>query len=292
MKDLDFTYSGNKEFKLAKRATKIDDLYASTEDYEKQLFTAQETLNDLQNKLYAHGKYGVLVIFQAMDAAGKDGTMSAVFKNVNPLGLSFISFKRPTETEIAHDYLWRCFKELPERGKVQVFNRSYYEEVLVVKVHPGIIKEVQQLPEHLKTDDIWQKRYTDIRNFEEYLHNNGIEVIKLFLNVSKKEQGERLIARIEDPEKHWKFDENDVKERENWSAYMTAYQDMIEATATENAPWHIIPADDKKNMRLLVAEALIDRFKALNLKYPETSAEKAERLRGLIEIIKEQDKGL
>jgi PPK2 family polyphosphate:nucleotide phosphotransferase len=292
MKDLDLTYSGKKEFKLNKKSTKIEDLYSSKDDYEKQLLAAQETLNDLQNKLYAHGKYGVLVIFQAMDAAGKDGTMSAVFKNVNPLGLSFISFKRPTETEIAHDYLWRCFKELPERGKVQVFNRSYYEEVLVVKVHPSIIKDVQQLPEHLKTDNIWQKRYTDICNFEEYLHNNGIEVIKFFLNVSKKEQGERLIARIEDPEKHWKFDENDVKEREHWSAYMAAYQDMIEATATENAPWHIIPADDKKNMRLLVAEVLIDRFKALNLKYPETSAKKAEQLKGLIEIIKEQDKGL
>jgi PPK2 family polyphosphate:nucleotide phosphotransferase len=292
MKPSDFTYSGKKDFKLSKKDTKIDDIYASTEQYESMLLEVQEKLNELQNILYAHGKYGILVIFQAMDAAGKDGTMAAVFKNVNPLGLSFMSFKRPTETEIAHDYLWRCFSKLPERGKVQVFNRSYYEEVLVVKVHPSIVHDVQQIPDKLKTDDIWDKRYADIRNFEEYLQNNGIEVIKFFLNVSKKEQGERLIARIEDPEKHWKFDDNDIKERQYWNQYQDAYQTMIEQTATETCPWHIIPADDKKNMRLLVGQTLVERMKALKLAYPETTPERAEAQNAQINVIKEQDKDL
>ncbi|MGL4632605.1 MAG: PPK2 family polyphosphate kinase [Leadbetterella sp.] len=286
----DLTFKGKKEFSIKNKKTKVEDFYASNEEYETILGEFQESLDDLQNKLYAQSKYGILVIFQAMDAAGKDGTLRAVFKNVNPLGLSFKSFKRPTETEIAHDYLWRCFQELPERGKMQVFNRSYYEEVLVVKVNPSIIQEVQQLPEALKTEDIWEKRYEDIRNFESYLTNNGIVVIKFFLHVSKEEQGKRLIERIEDPEKHWKFDPNDVKERKKWPQYMEAFEALINQTATSQNPWHIIPADDKKNMRILVAKTLVDRLNELNLEYPKVDEETVKSLLELKSVILDQNK--
>jgi PPK2 family polyphosphate:nucleotide phosphotransferase len=289
MKKSDFEFSGKDTFKLKDYKTETKELYESKSGYEELLTELQESLDEEQNKLYAQAKYGILVIFQAMDAAGKDGTMRAVFNKVNPMGLKFKSFKRPTETELAHDYMWRCYQELPERGQMQVFNRSYYEEVLVVKVHPGIIENVQQLPTACKTTDIFEKRYADIRNFEQYLHHNGIVTIKFFLNISKKEQGKRLIERIEDPTKHWKFDENDIKERALWSEYQTAYQDMINATATPSNPWYIVPADDKKNMRIIVAEIIKERLKELGLDYPPSSPERAESLQALIEVIEKQN---
>lgn len=288
----DFKITGQSQFKIKKQATKLDDLYESKEDYETQLAEIQAKIDELQNIMYAHGKHGVLVIFQAMDAAGKDGTMAAVFKNVHPLGLSFMSFKRPSETELAHDFMWRCYKELPERGTIKVFNRSYYEEVLVVKVHPEILQKYQKLPEELKTEEVWHKRYVDIQNFEDYLANNGIKVIKFFLNVSKKEQGERLIERIEDETKNWKFQEGDVAERVHWDTYMQAYEDMINATATTTNPWHIIPADDKKNMRLFVADIIASELKTLSMNYPEPDASQKANLKTLIDVIKEQDKDL
>lgn len=281
----DFTYTGKTKFSKAK--TKIKDYYEDSEDYEIALKEKQDRLDELQTKLYANSKYGVLVIFQAMDAAGKDGTMRTVFKNVNPLGLHFISFKRPSTLELNHDFLWRCMKELPERGTVQVFNRSYYEEVLVVKVHPDILTTQQRIPQELLDDDVWEGRYEDIRNFEKYLSRNGIKIIKFFLNVSKEEQAERLIERIEDSTKNWKFEEGDVKERAYWDDYMDAYKDMVNETATKKNPWHVIPADDKKNMRLIVADILIKNLEDLQLEFPESDPERKASLESMISIIQE-----
>jgi len=287
----DFEIKEKSTFKIKNSSTKVKNYYSSKEDYEAILAKLQSELDDLQSMMYADGRHGVLVIFQAMDAAGKDGTMKAVFKNVNPLGLSFYSFKRPSETELNHDYLWRCFKVLPERGNVQVFNRSYYEEVLVVKVHPDILTNYQKIPKTLtqNQEKVWKKRYEDITNFENYLANNGIKVIKFFLHVSKEEQGNRLIERIEDITKNWKFEEGDIKERGLWNNYQSAYEEMINETSTDQNPWYVVPADDKKNMRLLVAKIISENLKKLNLSYPEPDSVRKQTLLGLIETIKKQN---
>lgn len=287
----DYRIDNKETFKIKKANTKIKDFYGSKEEYEQMLIELQEEMDKYQSMMYAHNKNGVLVIFQAMDAAGKDGTMKAVFKNVHPLGLSFYSFKRPSENELNHDFMWRCFKELPERGKFQVFNRSYYEEVLVVKVHPEILTNVQKIPKNLTEDldKVWKKRYKDIENFEEYLTNNGIKVIKFFLNVSKEEQSKRLIERIEDINKNWKFEEGDIKERDYWNDYMDAYEEMINETSTAKNPWYVLPADDKKNMRLLVAKIINENLKTLEMSYPEPDEARKKALMGLIEVIKKQN---
>jgi PPK2 family polyphosphate:nucleotide phosphotransferase len=287
----DYRIDNKETFKIKKTNTKIKDFYGSKEEYEQMLIELQEEMDKYQSMMYAHNKNGVLVIFQAMDAAGKDGTMKAVFKNVHPLGLSFYSFKRPSENELNHDFMWRCFKELPERGKFQVFNRSYYEEVLVVKVHPEILTNVQKIPKNLTEDldKVWKKRYKDIENFEEYLTNNGIKVIKFFLNVSKEEQSKRLIERIEDINKNWKFEEGDIKERDYWNDYMDAYEEMINETSTAKNPWYVLPADDKKNMRLLVAKIINENLKTLEMNYPEPDEARKKTLMGLIEVIKKQN---
>ncbi len=286
-----FEIKENSAFKIKNSSPKVKNYYSSKEDYETILAQLQSELDDLQSMMYADGRHGVLIIFQAMDAAGKDGTMKAVFKNVNPLGLSFYSFKRPTETELNHDYMWRCFKVLPERGNVQVFNRSYYEEVLVVKVHPEILANYQKIPKNLteKPEAVWKKRYEDITNFENYLANNGIKVIKFFLNVSKEEQGNRLIERIEDITKNWKFEEGDIKERGFWDEYQVAYEEMINKTSSVQNPWYVVPADDKKNMRLLVAKIISENLRKLNLSYPEPDDARKQTLMGLIETIKKQN---
>lgn len=287
-----FAFKGRGKFELAKHPTGLKLNYKNKKDYQKKLDALSDTIDELQNKMYAHNKFGMLVIFQAMDAAGKDSTIKNVFKNVNPLGTSVQAFKRPTEIELDHDYMWRCFKNLPERGKIQVFNRSYYEEVLVVKVHPEIVTKYQKIPDPLKSDmdSLWKDRYKDISNFEEYLHNNGIVVLKFFLNLSKKEQGQRLIDRINELDKNWKFEEGDIKERGYWNDYMNAYEEMINNTSSSNAPWHIIPADDKKNMRLMVAQVIADTMSKLPMDYPESSPERQELLKSLISTIQNQDK--
>lgn len=282
-------YQITDNFKLNNHPTKTKDFYKEKADYELQLSELQKQMDELQSIMYAHAKYGVLVIFQAMDAAGKDGTMKAVFQGVHPLGLSFYSFKRPSETELNHDYMWRCYKELPERGKMQIFNRSYYEEVLVVKVHPEILENYQKVPDELKGKDVWKKRYKDIKNFEDYLANNGIKVIKFFLNVSKEEQGNRLIERIEDITKNWKFEEGDIKERAFWNQYQEAYEEMINETSTKENPWYAVPADDKKNMRLIVAKIIVENLKQLKMSYPEPDEARKQTLLGLIETIKQQN---
>lgn len=251
------------EFKLSSIPSEIDPIYSSKEDYEEKIADLRRDLSEIQTHLFEQASHGVLVIFQAMDAAGKDGTMQAVFQGIHPLGLRFTSFKRPSEVELRHDFMWRCVQESPERGHLQVFNRSYYEEVLVVKVNQAKILPSQRIPQILQGDEFWEKRYEAIRNWENYMADNGFKIIKFFLHVSKKEQGKRLRERLQDPSKHFKFDPGDLVEREHWDSYQLAYQEMIRKTSTAQNPWFVIPADDKRTMRLLVAECLLNELKKL-----------------------------
>ncbi len=227
-----------------------------------------EVLAELQDMLYAQDRWAVLLIFQAMDAAGKDGAIKHVMSGVNPQGCQVYSFKAPSAEDLDHDYLWRCMKCLPERGRIGIFNRSYYEETLVVRVHSEFLQK-QKLPPSLVTKGIWDERFEDIRNFEQYLTRNGVAIRKFFLNVSNKEQKKRFLERIENPEKNWKFSANDAKERDFWKDYMKAYEDMIQHTATKEAPWYVVPADNKWFTRVVVAAAVIDALADLDLHYPK-----------------------
>ena len=293
VKDFDtdrFRYDGDKAFKIKKAPTKVDDLYEDDEHYEALLRQQAADIDKWQERMYATNRFGLLTIFQALDAAGKDGTIQNVFTGTNPTGVQVYSFKRPTEQELDHDFLWRSWRELPARGNIGIFNRSYYEEVLVTKVHPEILTESQRLPDKT-TDDLdklFKHRYEAICNMETFLYRNGFSTVKFYLHVSKKEQADRLIARIEDPEKNWKFEEGDVKEREFWDDYQDAYEQCINATATDKAPWYIIPADDKKNMRLLVGRIIIDELKKLHISDPEPDEDRFKALQKLIPIIKAQ----
>ena len=227
-----------------------------------------ELLADLQDMLYAQDRWSVLLIFQAMDAAGKDGTIKHVMSGVNPQGVQVFSFKAPSSEDLDHDYLWRCLRCLPERGRIGIFNRSYYEEVLVAKVHPEIL-ERQKLPPELVTKRLWEERYEDIRSFERYLARNGTLIRKFFLHVSKAEQKRRFMSRLDEPEKNWKFSASDVAERRHWKAYQRAYEDAIRETATPEAPWYVVPADHKWFTRLVVAAAIVDGLAGLDLHYPK-----------------------
>ena len=238
-----------------------------------------DVLAELQDMLYAQDCWAVLLIFQAMDAAGKDGAIKHVMSGVNPQGCQVFSFKSPTSEDLDHDYLWRCIKCLPERGRIGIFNRSYYEETLVVRVHREFL-EKQKLPPDLITKDIWKERFQDIRSFERYLTRNGVAIRKFFLHVSNKEQKKRFLERIEEPEKNWKFSANDAKERQHWDDYMEAYEDMIRSTATKAAPWCVVPADNKWFTRVVVAAAVIEALDSLNLKYPKVSESKLKELAG------------
>jgi PPK2 family polyphosphate:nucleotide phosphotransferase len=236
-----------------------------------------DLLAELQDMLYAQDRWAVLLIFQAMDAAGKDGAIKHVLSGVNPQGCQVFSFKAPSSEDLDHDYLWRCLRHLPERGRIGIFNRSYYEETLVVRVHRELL-EKQKLPPELVTKDIWNDRFQDIRSFERYLTRNGVVIRKFFLHVSNKEQKKRFLERIEEPEKNWKFSVNDAKEREHWNEYMEAYEDMIQNTATKNAPWYVVPADNKWFTRVVVAAAVIDALADLDLHYPKVGDEKLKEL--------------
>lgn len=237
-----------------------------------------QALSALQDIMYAQDKWSLLVIFQAMDAAGKDGAIKHVMSGINPQGCQVSSFKAPSNEDLDHDYLWRCQKHLPERGRIGIFNRSYYEEVLVVRVHEKIL-ESQKLDKKLITKDIWDERFKDIRNFEKYLHRNGTIVIKFFLNLSKEEQKKRFIERIDNPDKNWKFSATDVNERAYWDDYMNAYEDMIRNTSTEDSPWYVIPADNKLYARIAIASAIIHTLDQLDFEYPKVSSEKIEELK-------------
>jgi PPK2 family polyphosphate:nucleotide phosphotransferase len=241
------------------------------------LVTGVKALAELQDVLYANRQWSVLLIFQAMDAAGKDGAIKHVMSGINPQGCQVASFKAPSSEDLDHDYLWRCQNKLPERGRIGIFNRSYYEETLVVKVHPEILN-TQRLPQSLITKKVWDERYEDIRAFEKHLANNGTVIRKFFLNVSAKEQKKRFLERLNDPSKNWKFSSSDLKERGHWDEYAKAYEETIRATATEDAPWYVVPADNKWYTRIVVAAAIIEALSSLNLKYPTVAPKTLEEL--------------
>jgi len=243
-----------------------------------------EALARLQDMLYAQDRWAVLLIFQAMDAAGKDGTIKHVMSGVNPQGCQVYSFKAPSSEELDHDFLWRCMKYVPQRGRIGIFNRSYYEETLVVRVHPEFL-ERQTLPPELVTKDIWKERFRDIRSFERYLTRNGVVIRKFFLHVSKGEQKRRFLERLEKQEKNWKFSANDIKERAFWDDYMVAYEDMIRHTSSPEAPWYVVPADNKWFTRIAVAAAVIETLDALNLRYPRVSEEKLKELAAAKQVL-------
>ena len=249
-----------------------------------------ERLAQFQDVLYAQNTYALLIIFQAMDASGKDSTIKHVMSGVDPQGCQVFTFKSPSAEELDHDYLWRSMKALPERGRIGIFNRSYYEEALVVRVHPQILRS-QQLPPESKGPDIWQRRFEEINDFERYLTRNGIAVLKFFLNVSKEKQRERFLKRINTPEKNWKFSLNDVKERSHWDDYMAAYEDAFNHTSTAEAPWHIIPADHKWFMRAAVADVIINKLESMNLSYPTVSDEHQQELLKARELLEQEGGG-
>src|SRR5712692_3257756 len=275
-----FRVTKGKDFRL--KDVDPDDTLEFTKDEHKPrakeaLAMVIAELAELQDKLYAQDKWAVLLIFQAMDAAGKDGAIKHVMSGVNPQGCQVYSFKAPSSEDLNHDFLWRTSKCLPERGHIGIFNRSYYEEVLVVRVHPEILKN-ERTPEELIGKSLWQDRFEDIRSFERYLSRNGVVVRKFFLNVSKKEQKRRFLERLETPEKNWKFSVSDIKERECWDDYMKAYEEVIAATSTKHSPWYVVPADNKWYTRLVVAAAIVDTLKDLKLAYPKVDSEKRKQL--------------
>lgn len=276
MKTSNYLVKPNSKVDLSKIDTKDTGGLKSKDDAKELLEKNIQKMRELQDKLYASDKYSLLLIFQAMDAAGKDSTIKHVMSGLNPQGTQVFSFKQPSKEELDHGYLWRIFKALPERGRIGIFNRSHYEEVLVVKVH-NLLK-YQQIPEELIDSNIWQKRYEQINNFEKYLYQNGTVVLKFFLHISKEEQKERFLARIDDPTKNWKFSAADVEERKYWDDYQKAYQDAIKATSQKYAPWFVIPADKKWFARLLVSEIIVEALKKLKLEYPKLSEDQKKEL--------------
>jgi len=257
-----------------------DTLHLDSEDKpraKESLVNGVEALAELQDMLYAQDRWSVLLIFQAMDAAGKDGAIKHVMSGINPQGCQVFSFKGPSAEDLDHDYMWRCMKCLPERGRIGIFNRSYYEETLVVRVHPEFLRG-QKLPAELGGKKIWENRYKDIRSFERYLARNGTLILKFFLNVSKDEQKKRFLARLDDPDKNWKFSPNDAKERGFWDDYMKAYEETIRKTATDYAPWYVVPADNKWFSRLVVAAAVIDGLASIKLEYPKVDEQRLKEL--------------
>ena len=284
-----YRVDSEKKFKLKDYPTSVSSDLGKEEKpaAQKLLQLGVEALASMQDKLYAQDKWSLLVIFQAMDAAGKDGAIKHVMSGINPQGCQVTSFKAPSSEELDHDFMWRCQKQLPERGRIGIFNRSYYEEVLVVRVHEPILL-AQKLPERVITKDIWQKRYKDIRNFEKYLYRNGTKVVKFFLNVSRDEQKKRFIERIDNPQKNWKFSTADAKERNFWKDYMKAYEETIRETSTKKSPWYVVPADNKSFARIVIASAVIDALNELGLKYPKVSQEKIAELQAIKKTLMEE----
>jgi PPK2 family polyphosphate:nucleotide phosphotransferase len=275
----DFRVPGGKKIRLKKWATDIKPLYKSEKHYKEFLTADVGDLSALQHLLYASNGYSVLLIFQAMDAAGKDGAISHVLSGVNPQGCEVYSFKQPSAEELEHDFLWRTTCRLPERGRIGVFNRSYYEEVLVARVHPKILRG-EGIPDELAgKKTVWKKRYRSIVDLEKHLHRNGTRIIKFFLHLSKEEQRKRFLERIDEPDKNWKFRQADVAERKLWNQYMSAYEDCLSATSTKTAPWHVVPADDKYNARLIISRIVIDALQGLKMSYPKLTRARRSELR-------------
>ena len=274
----DFRVREAKEVNLKKWPTKVDPVYKSKEQYQTFLAEHVAQLSSQQQLLYASDRYAVLLIFQAMDAAGKDGAIKHVMSGVNPQGCQVFSFKHPSPTELQHDFLWRTTRELPERGRIGIFNRSYYEEVLIVRVHREILRG-EGLPDAPHDDKaVWRHRYRSILGLERHLHVNGTRIIKFFLHLSKEEQRKRFLERIDEQKKNWKLGLGDIEERKYWKQYMKAYEECLNATSTRDAPWYVVPADDKENARLIVSRILLDTFEGLKMTYPKTSAKRRREL--------------
>jgi PPK2 family polyphosphate:nucleotide phosphotransferase len=283
VKSSDFRVREGAQVNLREWPTRVDPVYGTNEEYQVLLRKHVNDLSAQQELLYASDRYAILLIFQAMDAAGKDGAIRHVMSGVNPQGCQVFSFKHPSATELKHDFLWRTTRDLPERGRIGIFNRSYYEEVLIARVHPEILRG-EGLP-NISADEktIWRDRYRSIRDLERHLDCNGTRIIKFFLHLSKEEQRKRFIDRIDKPEKNWKFSLADIEERKFWKHYMRAYEKCLRATSTKHAPWYVVPADDKLNTRLIVSRILLDTVEALELSYPRTNA---SRRRELLELRK------
>jgi PPK2 family polyphosphate:nucleotide phosphotransferase len=273
-----FRVHAGAEIKLSEIHTKINPLYKSAKKYRALLQEQVAELSNQQQLLYGSDRYALLLIFQGMDAAGKDGAIRHVMSGINPQGCDVASFKQPSAAELEHDFLWRTNARLPERGRIGIFNRSYYEEVLVVRVHPEILKN-EGLSEELRDDkDIWTQRYRSIVDMEHHLHNNGTRTIKIFLHLSEEEQRGRFLARIDEPDKNWKFSLADIHERKYWKQYTEAFQDCLNATSTQHSPWYVVPADDKDNARLIISTIVLDTIKSLKLSYPKTTAKRRAEL--------------
>ena len=283
----DFRVREGDEVDLEKWPTKVDPVYKSNEQYKKLLEEHVARLSLQQQLLYASNRYAVLLIFQATDAAGKDGAIKHVMSGVNPQGCQVFSFKHPSATELEHDFLWRTTRDLPERGRIGIFNRSYYEEVLIVRVHPEILRSEGLTDAARDEKKVWHDRYRSITNLERHLSGNGTRTIKFFLHLSKEEQRKRFLARIDEPEKNWKFSAADIAERRFWKQYMKAYEECLSATSTREAPWYVVPADDKENARLIVSQIVLDTLEGLKMSFPQTSA---ERRRELLSIRKQLTK--
>ena len=273
-----FLVRPGRKLKLARCPTDVPKLYRNEKDAEEQLARQVARTSELQDVLYASDRHSLLLIFQAMDAAGKDGAIKHVLSGVNPLGCQVSSFKQPSAEELDHDFLWRTTLRLPERGRIGIFNRSYYEEVLIVRVLPEILRGEKLPDDTLAAKDFWGDRYRSIADSEAHLHRNGTRIVKIFLHLSKDEQRDRLIARIDEEDKNWKFDEGDIEQRQHWDKYMAAYADCLAAASTAECPWYVVPADDKKNARLIVSQILVDTLAGLDMRYPETTPQRREKL--------------
>jgi PPK2 family polyphosphate:nucleotide phosphotransferase len=276
-----FRVPAGKRVHLKKWPTLVKPVYKSRKKYQHLLEEHVDQLSSLQRLLYASNRYALLLIFQAMDAAGKDGVIRHVMSGVNPQGCQVFSFKHPTSAELEHDFLWRTSRALPERGRIGIFNRSYYEEVLIVRVHPEILRS-QRLPKELFDEKtIWQERYRSIVDLENHLYRNGTRIIKFFLHLSEEEQRKRFLERIDEPEKNWKFSLADIEERKFWKQYMQAYEECLSVTSTRNAPWYAVPADDKENARLIVSQIIVDALKELRMAYPKSGAKRRQELQAI-----------
>ncbi len=282
----DFCVREGEKVDLKKRPTIIKPFYRSKGQYQELLVQHVEELSALQSTLCAHNRYSLLLIFQAMDAAGKDGVIKHVMSGVNPQGCQVFSFKHPSPEELEHDFLWRTTRDLPERGRIGIFNRSYYEEVLIVRVHPSILKG-EEIPDDLlgPPKTVWQQRYRSIRDLEKHLYDNGTRTIKFFLHLSKEEQRLRFLKRIDDSARNWKFSPADIQERKFWKQYMKAYEACLSATSTGIAPWYIVPADDKENARLIVSQAIVDTLKSLKMSYPRSDARRRRELQAMRQLL-------
>lgn len=277
----DFLVTEGHKVDLKKWPTKVDPVYKSKDQYKKLLDEHVAKLSSLQRLLYASDRHAILLIFQAMDAAGKDGAIRHVMSGVNPQGCQVFSFKHPSATELQHDFLWRTTRDLPERGRIGIFNRSYYEEVLIVRVHPELLT-AEALADRADDDEtFWHRRYRSITNLERHLHGNGTRIVKFFLHLSKEEQRKRFLERIDDPDKNWKFSSDDIKERGFWKQYRKAYEECIAATSTRGAPWYVVPADDKENARLIVSQIVLETLEQLKMSYPKTSEQRAQELQSI-----------